>query len=293
MMPATFATDIFADMPIVKPYALMDLDDTLFQTLRKIEAWGLADGSDNAPTPSLTVASVNKQGEPLSFFTPKQLQFFHWLSHSTELIPVTARDRQEIQRVRLPFPSWQVLTHGAVIVQADGQVLPEWETRMANQLLDCQSVLAKMIGYLDELNTDNSLASTPHTDRFVNQALTIYVAVKHRDKKHDALQELADKISAEFVNFNRYFYIHVNANNLAILPHCVHKHHAVAFLQQHYLDKNRASFGFGDSLADVPFLQCLDWYGTPRHGQLNEVILRLLEDKDIVNTTKITHKVSQ
>ncbi len=94
---------------LVKPYALMDLDDTLFQTQRKIAAWQL-------PMDGLVAATVDKQNAPLSFLTPKQRHFFNWLSQSTELIPVTARDTTEIMRVKLPFDSWQVLTHGAVIV---------------------------------------------------------------------------------------------------------------------------------------------------------------------------------
>ena len=45
-----------ASPDIIKPYALMDLDDTLFQTQRKIDAWNLpASKAEN-----LVCASVNK-----------------------------------------------------------------------------------------------------------------------------------------------------------------------------------------------------------------------------------------
>jgi len=50
------------DATIVKPYALMDLDDTLFQTMRKIEAWDIP----TTATDDLVCASVNREGEPLS-----------------------------------------------------------------------------------------------------------------------------------------------------------------------------------------------------------------------------------
>ena len=53
---------------LVKPYALMDLDDTLFQTQRKIAAWQL-------PMDGLVAATVDKQNAPLSFLTPKQRHF--------------------------------------------------------------------------------------------------------------------------------------------------------------------------------------------------------------------------
>lgn len=250
---------------LVLPYALMDLDDTLFQTLRKIEAWQLS--KDN-----LSIATVNKAGEPLSFFTAKQAQFFQWLSHTTELIPVTARDRQEIGRVKLAFHSWQVLTHGAVILQPDGQPLVAWQQRMTAQLQPLQAVLQPLKAYLVGLERQYDCTVTIHDDRFDGQNLMVYMAIKHRQKNSDILKTVADRVQANFPNFADYFYTHRNANNLAILPHAVHKQQAVAFLQQQYFDSQRACFGFGDSLADLPFLQLLDWYGTPRQGQLHEAI---------------------
>lgn len=260
-------TEFFTLNPsLVKPYALMDLDDTLFQTLRKIEAWAL-------PTDDLTVVSVNKQGEPLSYFTPKQAQFFNWLAYTTELLPVTARDTSEIQRVKLPFNSWQVLTHGAVIVQPDGKMLSDWQRLMARQLAPLQAVLQQIIKRLESLD---GLRITPHfeTFNFDNSPceLMVYVAVKHGQKDHQALLALADKLPSLLGTLGDECYVHVNANNLAILPHVVNKHHATRFLLDKYLDKNRPCFGFGDSLADLGFLQLLDWYGTPKRGQLHDAI---------------------
>ena len=121
-----------SNVALVKPYALMDLDDTLFQTQRKIAAWQL-------PMDGLVAATVDKQNAPLSFLTPKQCHFFNWLSQSTELIPVTARDTTEIMRVKLPFDSWQVLTHGAVIIEPSGQICARWQRLMAGQLVALQS----------------------------------------------------------------------------------------------------------------------------------------------------------
>ena len=103
----------------------------------------------------------------------------------------------------------------------------------------------------------------------------VYVAIKHRHKDHDALLQFAAQLPSvlnEAADLGDEFYIHVNANNLAILPHVVNKHHAMRFLLDYHLDKNRPCFGFGDSLADLPFLQLLDWYGTPNRGQLHDAI---------------------
>ncbi len=266
---------------IIKPYALMDLDDTLFQTQRKIDAWNLPTAEAN----NLVCASVNKQGEPLSFMTQRQANFFNWLLASTELIVVTARDRDEIKRVKLPFASWQVLTHGAIILNQDGELLQAWQQHMHSELAPLQDKLNQLSQLFAKhsSNANSHLKFTPHTDHFDNglddEKLTIYLAIKHAQKDHQALIELAAQLPKLIRDFDKHFYVHVNANNLAILPHVVHKRHAVQFLLAQHLDNARPSFGFGDSLADLPFLQLLDWYGMPNHGQLHEKLHRQLAAK--------------
>ena len=261
---------------IVKPYALMDLDDTLFQTQRKIDAWHLP----TAAPEDLVCASVNKQGEPLSFMSQRQAAFFNWLLASTELIVVTARDRHEIKRVKLPFDSWQILTHGAVILSPNGEPLGTWQQHMYDALLPLQDKLAQLSAvFTQHSSSDNShLKFAAHKDHFnngtENKELTIYLAIKHAQKNHQALIQLAEQLPKLIRNFDQDFYVHVNANNLAILPHAVHKRHAVQFLLAQHLDAQRPSFGFGDSLADLPFLQLLDWYGMPNHGQMHDNISR-------------------
>ncbi len=255
----------------IKPYALMDLDDTLFQTQRKIDAWDLP----TAEPENLICATVNKQGEPLSFMTQRQAAFFNWLLASTELIAVTARDRQEIKRVKLPFNSWQVLTHGAIILMPDNKPLDVWQQCIHKQLLPLQKQINQLAELILEYSGQNNLVFTLHTDRFLNDELTIYLAIKHAKKDHQVLAELAQLLPKLIPDFTQHFYVHVNANNLAILPHAIHKHHAVKFLLKNYLDSQRPSFGFGDSMADLPFLQLLDWYGMPNHGQLHNQLQTL------------------
>lgn len=263
---------------IIKPYALMDLDDTLFQTQRKIDAWTIP----TADSESLVCATVNKQGVPLSMMSQRQSTFFNWLLNSTELVVVTARDTSEIKRVKLPFNSWQVLTHGAVILMPDGQPLDKWQQRMYEQLTPLQDNLRQLITHINSVyaqhndyeneSGSNDLVLTPHIDSFNGSELIIYLAIKHAQKDHQALADLAEQLPKLIPNFEDWFYVHVNANNLAILPHAIHKQHAVQFLLAHHLDHHRPSFGFGDSMADLPFLQLLDWYGMPNHGQLHSTL---------------------
>lgn len=294
-----FYTPLLETDTLIKPYALMDLDDTLFQTQRKIDVWQLPTSERD----QLVCASVDKQGRPLSFMTGRQQILFNWLLSSTELIVVTARDTQEVQRVKLPFNSWQVLTHGAVILQPDGKVLQAWQAKVAEVLQPLQDKIMLLANKIAAYNDtkDNCLKLAIHSDNFqpaqdgldsseaienanglqspnsesLASPLQIYLAVKHKQKDHQALQDFAQWLKADEPDLTDDFYIHINANNLAILPHTVHKKHAVAFLLDSYLDQSRPSFGFGDSLADLPFLQLLDWYGTPNHGQLHDKVSEL------------------
>lgn len=268
----TFIPFFQSNPNLTKPYALMDLDDTLFQTQRKIDAWHML----TAEPENLFCATVNKQGEPLSFMSQRQASFFNWLLASTEMIVVTARNREEIKRVKLPFDSWQVLTHGAVILQPNGKPLDAWQQHIYAALMPLQDKLNQLSQlFAKHSASDNShLRFTAHIDSFNNDSyqseLTIYLAIKHAQKDHQALIDLAEQLPKLVRDFDEHFYVHVNANNLAILPHAIHKRHAVQFLLAHYLDHQRPSFGFGDSLADLPFLQLLDWYGMPSRGQLHE-----------------------
>ncbi|MDO4895719.1 MAG: hypothetical protein Q3971_00030 [Moraxella sp.] len=251
--------DFVATHTPIKPYTLMDLDDTLFQTKRKLT-------DINQP---LITASHNKQDKPLSFFTRKQAHFFYWLHAHTTLIPVTARDRAEFARVKLPFDNLKVLTHGAVILDKENKPLPAWEKHIATPLSALQSTLYTTLSTLQDLGDDFII--TPHSDEFMGTDLMIYLAIKHRQKDHKTLSRLANKLMT-MPNIEQDFYVHINANNLAILPHFIHKRHAVAFLKSHYLPNTTPMFGFGDSLADLPFLSLLDWYGTPNRGQLHNLI---------------------
>ncbi|HMU87433.1 MAG TPA: hypothetical protein PKC11_07370, partial [Agitococcus sp.] len=65
---------------MIKPLFLMDLDDTLLQTARKMPA--------DMPR---QVAALDKHGQPLSFTNPKQQAFIEWLLLCADVVPVTAR----------------------------------------------------------------------------------------------------------------------------------------------------------------------------------------------------------
>jgi len=109
-------------------YIFLDLDDTLFQTLRKCEH-----GPDD---PALEVRAFLPDGTPNSFATRKQQWLWQWFQKDFKIVPVTARDAGAFARVNLPFREEVVLNHGAVILDKNRQFDPPWMERMRGLLPD-------------------------------------------------------------------------------------------------------------------------------------------------------------
>ena len=120
-----------------KPLVFVDLDDTLFQTNRK-----------SAPTDLHKIATTDKSGQPLSYMKPKQQVFVNWLFESTEVIPVTARSVEGLQRVQLPFQSGAVCSHGGTIIDAQQNIDMDWwniQKQAATNLTDLFSELPNIL----------------------------------------------------------------------------------------------------------------------------------------------------
>lgn len=243
---------------LIKPLALLDLDDTLFQTAKHLPADQLKH-----------VASHNSAGEPLGWMTDRQQQFWHWLQACTEVIPVTARSLEGLARVQLPLNSWAVCQHGAVIVQPDGQLEPTWQAHM-------QQVLAPLLPELEQVLSDIEQDSQrPEGVRAwiaVERDVSIYIIVKQLPS--------APYFARLLAKMSEYpaFYLHINGNTAAILPKVVSKVAAVQYLLSILNpDQQRVVLGWGDSLSDVDFLQQCDWWGMPKRSQTSAWVREQLE----------------
>jgi len=243
---------------LVKPLALLDLDDTLFQTAKHLPADQLKH-----------VASHNSAGEPLGWMTDRQQQFWQWLQACTEVIPVTARSLEGLARVQLPLNSWAVCQHGAVIVQPDGQLEPTWQAHMQQRLAP---LLPELEQILSDLECDPQRPDGVRAWIAVERDVSIYIIVKQLPS--------APYFAHLLAKMAKYpaFYLHINGNTAAILPKVVSKVAAV----QHLLsilnpDQQRVVLGWGDSLSDVDFLQQCDWWGMPKRSQTSAWVREQLE----------------
>lgn len=237
-------------------YCFVDLDDTLFQTAKKCD-----------PGEPLIPGALGRDGAPLSFMTPKQQALFQWLSAGSTVIPTTARNSGAFERVLLPWSVAAILDYGAVVLREDRTPDPVWHERMARALAPYRDRLDQVQGDLAARAEQAGLAVRSRViDDF---GLRLYVVVKNEDPSSGDLDRLRGIVAQEGVAEGlRLFF---NDNNLALVPECLDKAHAVAHVLETVVRPRGEpflAFGVGDSLSDVPYIGQLDFALVPRRSQI-------------------------
>jgi hypothetical protein len=241
---------------MIRAIALVDLDDTLFQTLGKCPP--------DIPADRLTPMGFTREGVALSFATPRQMRFLEWLAETTHLVPVTARSLDALRRVRVPFAA-AVCAHGGVILDDDGAVDPEWSAAITASAAAHQ---ASLTGYTQAIADEAERTAVPINVRVLTEdGIPLYVLAKHAEADAGALNRI---VNAAVPDLPSDWTDHRNGNNIALMPPYLGKQHAVARL----LPALRARFpdapviGIGDSLTDAPFMAACDYAMMPTRSQL-------------------------
>ncbi|WML90325.1 hypothetical protein RCF98_15310 [Thiothrix lacustris] len=239
----------------MKPLLLTDLDDTLFQTARKMP-------TDVNKIP----AADGANGETISFMQPWQHDFIHWALACMTVIPVTARGIASFKRVHLPFQQGAVCVHGAAILTPDGHLDEEWHAHMQPQLAPYQSRLPDMLTTALQIGENMGLSLRGWLESV--EETSAYLVIKSNTANVEDLQKLRNILS-ETLNLQG-FYIHMNGNNLALLPDFVNKQAAAAeMLRRHLAEHGRVPvFGMGDSVSDLGFMRLCDFAAFPPKTQI-------------------------
>lgn len=252
-------------MVVDRPLVFVDLDDTLFQTARKMAAG----------EPRL-VASLDVQGQPNGFMTPVQEQWARWLLSCADVVPVTARSREASSRVRLPFRHGAICSHGGSLLHSDGSLDRDWHGQMSDALEDVQARLPLLSEAL--LAIGNELGAALRSWVVAEAGLHHYVVAKHNGSDDAVLAGVLAQARARGLLDG--LQVHLNGNNLAFLPKGLGKRLAVG----EWLRRDRAChgdrpvMGIGDSISDLGFMDLCHFWATPTHSQLAKAVEDLLDD---------------
>ena len=231
------------------PIVFADLDDTLFQTRRKM------DGGQ-----TYRQAAVAGNGDPRksSFMTAQQSAMFDWLNSTTELIPVTARSGDAYSRVDLPFRSWAIISNGAVILEPGGQPHKPWADKMTQILAPLADTMQLILdaGRKADIDTRSWIVE--------EDGLATYVCFKLNDITPESLHAL-ENLALPVTGWTRHF----NSETLALIPPGSGKAAAVNYLHQRLnADNQRPTLGFGDSLSDLSYMTNSDVLMIPTRSQI-------------------------
>ncbi len=247
----------------MKKFLFVDLDDTLFQTPKKCrEQSGL-----------LPVAYL-KDGSACSFSTAQQRAFFEFAQRDMTLIPATARNHDAFSRVDLPFSSYAIIDYGGIILQPNGQPDAHWQEQMYRKMQLALPGLHAIREQIDQYTIHHALAGRARLVEDYGTAF--YTLIKDPDGKAENLQQIEEQLLRPWLaRTGQDFYLHRNANNLAVLPNSLNKAHAVRYLstllQQEHGEIMR--FGMGDSRSDAHFMAACDYAIVPANTQLANHLL--------------------
>lgn len=242
----------------MKKILFADLDDTLFQSHRKANP-----GEDWLPLAYLA------DGSPISYANPQQQATLQLFADSMTLIPVTARNHDAFQRVRIPFAAEAVLNYGGIVLNADGRPDESW---LATSREQARQTEAGLQAWVVALTRESERQQLDLRIRLISDfGIPFYVVAKSTSGQVAAV-EAASEFCRRSMGSEALpdMYIHANANNLALIPRWLDKRNAVAYLRQRYLAQHGdlLTFGMGDSLVDLNFVATCDYLIVPAASQI-------------------------
>lgn len=242
-----------------RPIVFTDLDDTMFS--RK---------GDVPPEAALgCIPVVTDTGNNVSVMTAKQRSLFHWISATSEVIPITARSYEAFLRIDLNFgDGWKIVGNGAVVIRPGGELDLEWAETIRSELATFGPQLIR--AHDIAVNWLNLVEMTVETKRYYAHGAEHCVMFTHADPRDERLAELAHKLQGKIDGIH----VHQNGATIAFTACPVSKRRAAEYVLSQIPDiANRIVFGLGDSLSDIPFMAAMDFMCAPADSQIARKII--------------------
>ncbi|MFW7523725.1 HAD family hydrolase [Vibrio ostreicida] len=244
----------------MKTTLFTDIDDCLIATEKK-----------HPQGTALDVAALDIDGNPRSFVSPKQKALLNIFSKSnSNIIPVTGRSLDTLNRVNITalFNSWKVVSHGALIIDVDGNIDSGWMKHQRDEFsLPCWSELLNDLNHrINQLIESAGLAAASYV---VSEGdVDCYICIKCQENTD--YNSVFDQACDLLTSVDMQLKIHINGRNMALLPPYTSKARAVEYLiKSHSLDKNTLMVSLGDSLSDLPFMKKADFALMPTNSQIS------------------------
>lgn len=199
------------------------------------------------------------------------------LLSAAEWIPVTGLDEEGLLDVPAAFTSWQVLRHGAVVVNPDGEEDAAWRRLTLETLTDREGALrmahqaAQHIGWLGQLGTEAELHE--------RGGLPLMVTVRHPHEVSFALEAAAREWTAwlEDGPFRGQLRLIAAPDQLTLLPREINPESAVNYVLSQFEGEVELTLGVSSTSTDAPFLALCDYALTPGEGAVLTAALGTLE----------------
>jgi hydroxymethylpyrimidine pyrophosphatase-like HAD family hydrolase len=193
------------------------------------------------------------------------------------VIPTTARSLDAFRRVDLGFSSYVVLDFGGIILQPDGAIDRDWQSRMHALMTAALPGLQQLAGRIDAWAANTGYGGRA---RLVEDAGTpFFVVVKDPDKVAQKLERVEREVVLPWLaGEGKDYCVHRNGNNLAVLPKALDKADAVAHITGRLRREHGeiVTFGMGDSRSDARFMADCDYAIIPRRTQLSGLTVEAL-----------------
>lgn len=229
-----------------------DLDDTIFSTMRKQTGFSVED---------CIVGTVKANGEPSGYLNPQQRAFFERIRQMGEIVPVTARITEQLERAVIVKGYQHAAWYQGALIKINGEIDKEWQAASFDVLDSAQSDFDNLATALHQSQKFEDLHIIVERFSDLNDmAYQFYLERKDKNRTRVSMEYLNRYISDQ-LDSNKY-YVHQQLDYVSILPKEINKTKAVKHIQSKL--NPILSIGCGDSDVDVSFMRECDYAIFPK-----------------------------